>query len=494
MASEDDTNHNSDNGDCSKPIAETRNIRVAQEKRIDNIEASVEVVDSNAGIDLQKDSKLKASLYPGIDENDIAEMDIDLEQGIAIAAVVGKYKTEARISSSSSSSSTASCYKTECATAFQNNGNENENDAPSSSSLDSASKQRENMLRTTPGAFAINNPLSSSSFGNRPLLEQRPSLRNFTSRVINAAIDSGSESHEDNNVVLENLSNLSNDSIQGSDQPQDDNDDPETRTASVVAAAATPCLSAIRVGNEFEVYEGQIVGDETGEEKNTNPLKRNTKFFVGSCVMLWIGIAVALVILLTPRNQHLDVRKNNTFDGVEYSKGETNESPSGTIQVPSGLMISSSPDPESKQLRDYLLSVLAPISGPAGARVFDRSATDFSMDRISALEWTVDDLSGLVFEEDSSSPRVSIPEWKILQRYVLALLYFTTDGRGWDIQAQFLSKEHECSWNEATPRTWISEDAVLKSTNEVIGVSCNEMGFVEGLKLRKFDGINTRND
>ena len=117
------------------------------------------------------------------------------------------------------------------------------------------------------------------------------------------------------------------------------------------------------------------------------------------------------------------------------------------------------------------------------------------MDRISALGWMVDDLTGIiVFEEDSSSPRVSIPEWKILQRYVLALTYFATVGAGWDIQAQFLSKEHECSWNEPTPLEWILEDEVLKSSNEAIGVSCNEAGFVEGLKLRKFERIDAQHD
>jgi len=464
MTSDDGTNQGSNNGDCSKPIAETRNIRVAQEKRIDNIEASIEVMDPNAGIGFQKDSKLKASLYPSIDENKFADMDADVEHGIASVAI-GKDKTEARISSSPSPS-TASYSKTEYATAFQNNGNESKNDAYSDLDSDSISKERENVLRTTPGAFAINNPLSSS-FGNRPLLEQRPSLRNFTSSMIN----SGSGSH-----VLENLS------TQGSNQPQDVLDDPETTNASVVAAAATPCLSAIRVGNEFEVYEGQIVGDEEDENEKTNLSKQKTTFFAASCVMLWM----AFVIIYTFRDQQLDgIGNNNTFEEAEHSHGTTNESPSGTIKVPSGAMITNSPDPESKQLRDYLLSVLAPISGPAGAQVFDRSGTDTSMDRISALGWMVDDLTGIiVFEEDSSSPRVSIPEWKILQRYVLALTYFATVGAGWDIRAQFLSKEHECSWNEPTPLEWILEDEVLKSSNEAIGVSCNEAGFVEGLKLR----------
>mmetsp|Transcript_6228 Transcript_6228/g.15134 ORF Transcript_6228/g.15134 Transcript_6228/m.15134 type:complete len:436 (+) Transcript_6228:114-1421(+) len=201
---------------------------------------------------------------------------------------------------------------------------------------------------------------------------------------------------------------------------------------------------------------------------------------------MWIVIAVSFVIIFTSRNQQSDgIGNNNTFEEAEHSQGTTNESPSGTIKAPSGAIINNSPNSESKQLRDYLLSVLAPISGPAGAQVFDRSGTDTSMDRISALEWMVDDLTGiLVFEEDSSSPRVSIPEWKILQRYVLALTYFATFGASWDIQAQFLSEEHECSWNEPTPLEWILEDAVLKSSNEAIGVFCNESGFVQGLKLR----------
>ena len=491
MASKDDVNSNS--SDCCKSITGTRNRNVAQEERITSAEAAVaRVVDSPADIELREDSKLKARLYPHVEENDCksAYVDVDLEQGVARAA---NLKTEARISSPSSLSTITTSYpdsncKMNHAVGSRNNGNRSENgDDSSSSDSDSSSKEQENILRTTPGAFAINNPLSSSS-SDLPLLEQRPSLRNFTSSVLlAAAAASESINRSEEGIILENNSNKS---VEGSDQTQDLEDDladPETTTASVVvAASATPCLSAIRVGSEFEVYEGEIVREETDEKVDTSPSKRKTKYF--ACFVIWVAVAVVLVVLFSTHEQRMDASKSNNFGNAEHShtQGTIDNNNTGSIHSPSGVFLNSNPDPGSKRLRDYLLSLLGPLSGPAGARVFDRSGKDTSLDRISALTWLVDDLAGeVVFDESSSSPSVSIPEWKIFQRYVLAVLYFATAGEGWDIQSNFLSKEHECSWSEATPLEWVSKDPILDSSNDVIGVSCNEDGRVQGLKLRK---------
>eukprot|EP00531_Pseudo-nitzschia_arenysensis_P009722 CAMPEP_0116149090 /NCGR_PEP_ID=MMETSP0329-20121206/18737_1 /TAXON_ID=697910 /ORGANISM="Pseudo-nitzschia arenysensis, Strain B593" /LENGTH=720 /DNA_ID=CAMNT_0003645331 /DNA_START=144 /DNA_END=2306 /DNA_ORIENTATION=- len=489
MASEDDVNTN--NGDCCKSVTGTRNRSVAQEERINNAEAGVAVVDSSPDIGFQKDSKLKASLYPPVQEIDCksAFVDVDIEKGVARGANV---KTEARISSPSLLSTITSHPESNCKTNYAvaslYNRNRSENHDDSSSDSDSSSKQQNNILRTTPGAFAINNPLSSSSSGNRPLLEQRPSLRIFASSVRSAAPAATEQIHHSEEGIL--LENETSNSLEGSNQQQDLQDDladPETTTESVVmAAAATPCLSAIRVGSEFEVYEGEIVGEEIDEKVDTSPLKRKRKYFVGSCFVIWIAIAVVLVVLFSAQKEHSDVTKSTSSGNAEHShtQGTIDNNISGVIFSPSGVIISSNPDPESKRRRDYLLSLLGPMS--------DRSGKDTSMDRISALTWMVDDLAGVVvFDESSSSPHVSIPEWKIFQRYILALLYFATAGEGWDIQSNFLSTEHECSWSEATPLEWVSKDPILDSSNDVIGVSCNENGRVQGLKLRWNDLAGT---
>ncbi len=422
-------------GDCSK--------RVAKEEGITSAKADgVAVVDSSTEIGFQKDSKLNATLYPREEDNDseTANVDVDIEQG-----------------------------------------------AGSSSDADSTSKEQNNILRTTPGAFAINNPLSSSSSGNRPRLEQRPSLRNFTSSVSTANVEAINRSEDD--IVLEYISN---NFLEGSDPQQDLQDDlvdPETATASEVAAAsATPCLKAIRVGSKFEVYEGEIVGDEIDEKVDTSPLKRRRKYCFLLLIGIGIGIAVVLGVVFGTQKERIDVTKQNSIGSAEHSETQAtiDKTISEVIHSPSGAIISSNSDPQSEKLRDYLLSLLGPMSGPAGAQVFGQSGKDTSMDRVSALSWMVDDLAGVVvFDEGSSSPSVSIPEWKIFQRYVLALFYFATAGEGWDIHSNFLSKEHECSWSEATPVEWISKDPILESRNEVIGVSCNQSGRVQGLKFSK---------
>ena len=417
---------------------------------------------------------------------DDVKVDVDGETGIARGA---KFDT----------SIAESKFHLECGTdgevrnAVSNKSNDGNNDVHLSSSDDLASRQQQEILRTTPGAFAINNPLTFSSPGDRPLLEQRPSLMvvggnyNFNSRVLGATCEHSSCIPEDGNSI----------------SVQDVSDNVEEPTATT--AATTPCLSAIRIGHRSEVYEGTIVGDEINNNNDNNKTKQHeksrlkTKCSVGALLLLVLGVSMALVVALTTNtnNNNNEYQRSGGLgnNSEESNTGATddnkykNKSP-GTMHGPSGVFIDSSPDPQREQLKDYTIALLAPISGPAGAGVFDRSGRDTSLDRISALNWVVDTLALDADTDDGSyqtpnSISIEIPEWKILQRYVLALLYFTTNGDAWDSQSKFLSKENECLWKEPTPFESRSEDAVLRSVNDIIGVSCNKDDRIHGLHLRK---------
>ncbi|KAL7539714.1 hypothetical protein ACHAWF_006488 [Thalassiosira exigua] len=91
--------------------------------------------------------------------------------------------------------------------------------------------------------------------------------------------------------------------------------------------------------------------------------------------------------------------------------------------------------------RTALAGALSPMSREGA---FDGDGLNASAPRISALEWLVDDFPKNVSTLDEMIDHY--PEWKMRQRYALALLYFSTNGPGWYSQLSFVSNKSECSW------------------------------------------------
>ena len=75
----------------------------------------------------------------------------------------------------------------------------------------------------------------------------------------------------------------------------------------------------------------------------------------------------------------------------------------------------------------------------------------------------------------------------ILQRYILALLYYSMQGLNWKAQASFLSPFSECNWK------WLdfvpSWDAYISN-----GVFCNEFGNITEITLGKLDDLLVNNN
>ena len=64
-----------------------------------------------------------------------------------------------------------------------------------------------------------------------------------------------------------------------------------------------------------------------------------------------------------------------------------------------------------------------------------------------------------------------------VQRYTLAVLYFSMNGHDWVNQNKFLDKVHICDWFTSLP--------VDDGTEVALGASCNEVGEVDELLMRK---------
>jgi len=118
-----------------------------------------------------------------------------------------------------------------------------------------------------------------------------------------------------------------------------------------------------------------------------------------------------------------------------------------------------------------ILKIIASMSG--GDEIFDDKSPNSSVDHIAALEWMV---KNDTFKIDN--------EWKIKQRYIIVLLFFSTKGLYWYDRFHFLTHIDECSWNDAW--TEISRDKSLFAQDvNAKGILCNEEGRVTELRFCK---------
>lgn len=71
-------------------------------------------------------------------------------------------------------------------------------------------------------------------------------------------------------------------------------------------------------------------------------------------------------------------------------------------------------------------------------------------------------------------------EWTLLERYAMAVLFFSTDGPKWDENLDFMSESSVCDW----PRRNSTE-----STSNVNRIKCNEDGHIYDLRIH-FNSLN----
>jgi len=91
-----------------------------------------------------------------------------------------------------------------------------------------------------------------------------------------------------------------------------------------------------------------------------------------------------------------------------------------------------------------------------------------------AVKWVLDTSDSI---DTASSSGISL----LLQRYALAVLYFTTNGTEWLRNASFLSNQHVCYWNETLYDDNNNSDT---SSTSITGVtSCTDDGRITAISL-----------
>jgi hypothetical protein len=96
------------------------------------------------------------------------------------------------------------------------------------------------------------------------------------------------------------------------------------------------------------------------------------------------------------------------------------------------------------------------IESSVGSDIFEEGTSDYE-----ALQW-------LAFKDPMKLPVTSTME-QVLERFVLANLYFSTNGPQWKPQYNFLSGKSVCQWNDG-------------GVNDV-GIYCDDKGKVISVEL-----------
>ena len=295
-------------------------------------------------------------------------------------------------------------------------------------------------------AGTIPNSSANSNSNTRTSIQNRPGA---------FAIDnpfSGTSTQEDNTEdgVADDAAPLASVVLARQSTVTQDEDDPEV---------GHRVLEAVCVEDQ-NIVEAEIVAFDGIENPSDHSSKRKRYSIIAAIIILG-AIILTTIAVVTTRPQN-----------IKDSQKETPQEDNGGKQPPK-----ISPDYDMERA-EKLKTILAPLSG---VDVFNEQSPEFSPDRLKALAWLAND--NLLSLDDPSI------EWKIRQRYVLALLHTSTNGWNWDTQYFFLSENDECQWTFLSAgvddQDPFSEGKILAFS----GVLCNQFGRVDGIRLRKFAGL-----
>lgn len=98
-----------------------------------------------------------------------------------------------------------------------------------------------------------------------------------------------------------------------------------------------------------------------------------------------------------------------------------------------------------------------------------------------ALEW---------LQGDNANATDTYTDWRLIQRYVLAVLYFSTNGDNWDDSTNWLSSKNECTWFTSSSEPLCNETngrylRVVLSENDLSGTVPVELALLSD-SLRKY--------
>ena len=146
------------------------------------------------------------------------------------------------------------------------------------------------------------------------------------------------------------------------------------------------------------------------------------------------------------------------------------------------IQSSLSPIPLIPKNKEELLQIIGRVSSDNGTAI-----QSIGSPQSLAFEW-------LVSDQTTNSSVYS--DERIIQRYALATLYYSTDGSNWLDNAGWLSKENECTWHTLVSIENCDSEGMYTSVdlsaNDLTGVVPNEVALLSRLATLKLSGGPSR--
>ncbi|CAJ1947807.1 unnamed protein product [Cylindrotheca closterium] len=198
-----------------------------------------------------------------------------------------------------------------------------------------------------------------------------------------------------------------------------------------------------------EVVKQQQLNDEESPSstpiKEKEPHSQSQKTWYRLVVIIFLlFIALCIFIGLYVKELNSKVDEKAAVDSVDSNPSNP---PSEDHDEPSPIEDENDDtigEPNNNPFRDdpklaRLYSALSPVASPTFYMA--NETVNNTMSEYKAWKW--------LSEDDFSSDTLddSTPDWKIIERYALAVFYYATNGEGWINQYNFLSNSSVCNWS-----------------------------------------------
>lgn len=211
----------------------------------------------------------------------------------------------------------------------------------------------------------------------------------------------------------------------------------------------------------------QNPNDESQNNGESENDQSKTWLLAALALIVVIAIAVGIAVPLSRREGPSSPSPSTSNMQVPSAAPPTENTPSPstvslTTENPSGAPSTPSPSASPTPLTPSPSAGPTPTGDPLviianRLNIADLSSLEDDSPRLLALNWMAynDSLRDeLLQSTNSTSDRI------LLERYVLVLFYFSTDGPEWLNNYNFLSNSSVCSWNSAGSGVFCDEDEV----------------------------------
>ena len=201
---------------------------------------------------------------------------------------------------------------------------------------------------------------------------------------------------------------------------------------------------------------------------------------IAGIILIAMGAGITASFTVRPCSE----KEPQIVDGSETEQPTTTSEIDAVPPTLAPSMVPPAPEPNP--------STLAPTDAPTSTAPSSAPTSTIqptSSDRLTAVKDILYEISGdllddettfqyqalswLVFEDFRQVPVHPNTRMELIQRYIMALLYLSTDGPNWKYQAEFLSFRSVCEWNGVTAEFY------------EIGAFCDTNGRINEIFLGK---------